>query len=201
MIDNQFNNSPIPLIVETINGKPVPVDLFSRMITERKLYLRGPIENRTMEILSAQLLYLEREKKPIQLWINSPGGDVQAGLAIIDMMNLVENPIHTIVVGQAASMAAVIAACGEPEKRAIMPNASMMLHEPSLMIGGKATDVRSRMGHIEKLEEVLMQTIAAKTGKDPAHLKEVLRQDVWFTSQEALEFGLVDKITGEQEAQ
>jgi len=178
-------------------------DIFSRLLRERVIMLYGPIRDTDSALTVAQLLFLEAEEtsKPIHLYINSPGGSVTAGLAIYDTMQYVSSPIHTYCVGQACSMGSLLLAAGEKGKRHALPNASIMIHQPSGGASGQASDIAIHAKEILRVRQLLTgiyQRHCAKHGEAEStgleRFERALERDYFMTAQEALEFGIVDGI-------
>ncbi|KAJ7785667.1 Clp protease-domain-containing protein [Mycena metata] len=193
----------VPIVIEQTGRGERSYDIFSRLLRERVIMLYGPIRDTDSTLVVAQLLFLEAEdtSKPIHLYINSPGGSVTAGLAIYDTMQYVSSPIHTYCIGQAASMGSLLLSAGEKGKRHCLPNASIMIHQPSGGASGQASDIAIHAKEILRIREVLTgiyQKHCEKGGESKeAGLRrfgEALERDYFMTAQEALEFGIVDAI-------
>ncbi|KAJ7102512.1 Clp protease-domain-containing protein [Mycena belliarum] len=193
----------VPIVIEQTGRGERSYDIFSRLLRERVIMLYGPIRDTDSTLLVAQLLFLEAEDttKPIHLYINSPGGSVTAGLAIYDTVQYVSSPIHTYCIGQAASMGSLLLSAGEKGKRHCLPNASIMIHQPSGGASGQASDIAIHAREILRIRELLTgiyQKHCAKAGEGrDAGLQrfgEALERDYFMTAQEALEFGIVDSI-------
>jgi len=193
----------VPIVIEQTGRGERSYDIFSRLLRERVIMLYGPIRDTDSALLVAQLLFLEAEEtsKPIHLYINSPGGSVTAGLAIYDTMQYVSSPIHTYCVGQACSMGSLLLAAGERGKRHCLPNASIMIHQPSGGASGQASDIAIHAKEILRVRHLLTsiyQRHCAKSGEAEAvglkRFERALERDYFMTAQEALEFGIVDGI-------
>ncbi|KAJ7171754.1 Clp protease-domain-containing protein [Mycena crocata] len=193
----------VPIVIEQTGRGERSYDIFSRLLRERVIMLYGPIRDTDSTLTVAQLLFLEAEdtSKPIHLYINSPGGSVTAGLAIYDTMQYVSSPIHTYCIGQAASMGSLLLSAGEKGKRHCLPNASIMIHQPSGGASGQASDIAIHAKEILRIREVLTgiyQKHCGKEGESSAaglrRFGEALERDYFMTAQEALDFGIVDAI-------
>ncbi|EIM83325.1 uncharacterized protein STEHIDRAFT_63367 [Stereum hirsutum FP-91666 SS1] len=196
-------NGLVPIVIEQTGRGERSYDIFSRLLRERVIMLYGPIRDTDSALTVAQLLFLEAEEtsKPIHLYINSPGGSVTAGLAIYDTMQYVSSPIHTYCVGQASSMGSLLLAAGEKGKRHCLPNASIMIHQPSGGASGQATDIAIHAKEILRIREVLTGIYQRHCGKPTESAEQgferfrtALERDYFMTAQEALEFGIVDGI-------
>ncbi|KAJ7771948.1 Clp protease-domain-containing protein [Mycena maculata] len=193
----------VPIVIEQTGRGERSYDIFSRLLRERVIMLYGPIRDTDSTLTVAQLLFLEAEdtSKPIHLYINSPGGSVTAGLAIYDTMQYVSSPIHTYCIGQAASMGSLLLSAGEKGKRHCLPNASIMIHQPSGGASGQASDIAIHAKEILRIRESLTgiyQKHCAKEGESNEaglrRFREALERDYFMTAQEALDFGIVDAI-------
>jgi len=193
----------VPIVVEQTGRGERSYDIFSRLLRERVIMLYGPIRDTDAALIVAQLLFLEAEEtsKPIHLYINSPGGSVTAGLAIYDTMQYVSSPIHTYCVGQAASMGSLLLAAGEKGKRHCLPNASIMIHQPSGGASGQASDIAIHAKEILRIRKLLTgiyQRHCAQVGEPELEglhrFETALERDYFMTAQEALQFGIVDGI-------
>ncbi|KII86453.1 hypothetical protein PLICRDRAFT_56160 [Plicaturopsis crispa FD-325 SS-3] len=191
----------VPIVIEQTGRGERSYDIFSRLLRERVIMLYGPIRDNDSALTVAQLLFLEAEEtsKPIHLYINSPGGSVTAGLAIYD--TYVSSPIHTYCVGQACSMGSLLLAAGEKGKRHCLPNASIMIHQPSGGASGQASDIAIHAKEILRVRQLLTgiyQKHCGKNGEAEAaglqRFETALERDYFMTAQEALEFGIVDGI-------
>ena len=188
----------IPTVIEkTMDGQNA-FDLFSRLLRERIIFVNNEIEDNMAQIIVGQLLLLEAEdpNKDITMYIHSPGGSILAGNAILGAMEYVSCDIRTVVTGYAASMAAVIAASGTPGKRMMLPLAEYMIHEASSGSQGKVHDMRRSFEHTERLNNQLLQRLADKSNGKLSfeELKEICKDDVWMTAEEAVASGLIDEI-------
>lgn len=186
----------IPTVIEkTMNGERA-YDIYSRLLNERIIFLGGPIDDHTANLIIAQLLYLDHtdSKKDIYLYINSPGGSVTAGLAIIDTMNFVKSDISTICVGIAASMGALILSSGKKGKRFSLPNSEVMIHQVMGGTEGQASDIAINAKHILRTKDTLNKILAQNTNKKVDQVEKDSDRDYWMTSDEAKKYGIIDDI-------
>ena len=188
--------SLVPYVVEQTSRGERSYDIFSRLLNDRIIMLNDEVNNTTASLVVAQLLYLEAQDpdKDIQFYINSPGGSVTAGLAIYDTMQYIKPDVSTICVGLAASMGAFLLSSGAKGKRFALPNAEIMIHQPSAGTQGKVTDMEIDVEHFLRIKKNLNQILANNTGKTAEEIKAASERDHWMTADEAKEFGLVDKI-------
>ena len=188
--------SLVPYVVEQTSRGERSYDIFSRLLNDRIVFLGEEVNATTASLVVAQLLYLEAQDpdKDIQLYINSPGGSVTDGMAIYDTMQYVKCDVSTICVGMAASMGAFLLSAGTKGKRIALPNAEIMIHQPSAGTQGKVTDMEIDVEHFLRIKNKLNQIMAENTGKTPEEVKEASERGHWMTAEEAKEFGLVDKI-------
>lgn len=186
----------VPMVVEKSQFGERAYDIYSRLLKERIIFLGGPIDDDTANLVIAQLLFLESEdqKKDISLYINSPGGSVTATLAMVDTMNHVKPNVSTVCVGMAASGAAIILSAGEKGKRFALPNAEVMIHQPHGGAEGQATDIEITAKQILKLRANLNRILAKNTGQSLAKVEKDVERDFFMTSDEAKKYGLVDKV-------
>ncbi len=186
----------IPMVVESSSRGERSYDLYSRLLKDRIVFLGSQIYDEVANIIIAQLLFLEAEDcdKDIQFYINSPGGSVSAGLAIIDTMQYVKPQITTICLGQAASMAATILAAGQKGKRYALPHSTVMIHQPLGGAAGQATDVEIRATEILRIKSLMNQMMSEYTGQPLEKVTEDSDRDYYMTAKEALEYGIVDKV-------
>jgi ATP-dependent Clp protease, protease subunit len=190
----------IPTVIEkTMNGERA-YDIYSRLLNERIIFLGGPIDDHTANLIIAQLLYLDHtdSKKDIYLYINSPGGSVTAGLAIIDTMNFVKSDISTICVGIAASMGALILSSGKKGKRFSLPNSEVMIHQVMGGTEGQASDIAINAKHILRTKDTLNKILATNTNKKIDQVEKDSDRDYWMTSDEAKKYGIIDEIITKQ---
>lgn len=171
-------------------------DIFSRLLKERIIFLAGPIEDHTANLVIAQLLFLESEdpKRDIQLYINSPGGSVTAGLAVLDTMNHIKPDVATVCVGMAASAAAVLLAAGQKGKRFALPNAEVMIHQPWGGAQGQATDIEITAKHIVATRERLNKILSKATGQPLEKIEKDVERDYFMSAEEAKKYGAIDDI-------
>ena len=186
----------VPMVIEKSQFGERAYDIYSRLLKERIIFLGGPIDDDVANLVIAQLLFLESEdaKKDISLYINSPGGSVTATLAMVDTMNHVKPAVSTVCVGMAASGAAILLSAGEKGKRYALPNAEVMIHQPSGGAEGQATDIEITAKQILKLRAVLNKILAKNTGQTLAKIEKDVERDFFMTSDEAKKYGLVDKV-------
>ena len=188
--------SLVPYVVEQTSRGERSYDIFSRLLKERISSLGEEVNATTASLVVAQMLYLEAQDpdKDIQLYINSPGGSVTDGMAIYDTMQYVKCDVSTICVGMAASMGAFLLSSGAKGKRIALPNAEIMIHQPSAGTQGKVTDMESDVEHFLRIKKNLNEILASNTGKTAEEVKAASERDHWMTADEAKDFGLVDKI-------
>lgn len=185
----------IPTVIEKSNQGERAYDIFSRILKNRIILLSGEIDNNTANIVIAELLYLDSiNNDDISLYINSPGGSVSAGMAIFDTMNYIKSDVSTICIGMAASMAAFLLACGKSGKRYCLPNSEVMIHQPLGGVQGQATEIKIVAERIIKLKNKLNQILSEKTNKKLSEIEKDTDRDYYMNSQEALEYGIIDKI-------
>ncbi len=194
-IDNLTNNL-IPMVVEQSSRGERAYDIYSRLLKERIIFLTGPIDDNIASLICAQILFLESEnpKKEISFYINSPGGIVWSGLAIYDTMQYVSSKIMTICVGQAASAGSLLLTAGEKDMRFSLPNSRIMTHQPSGGYQGQVTDIEIQTNEIKKTKQKLNEIYAKHTGKKISEVSSIMERDKYFSAEEAVEFGLIDKI-------
>ena len=186
----------IPTVIEKSQFGERAYDIYSRLLRDNIIFLGGPIDDDTANIVIAQMLFLQSEdaKKDIRLYINSPGGYTHSGLAILDTMNYIKNDISTVCVGIAASMASVILSAGTKGKRLILPNSEVMIHQPHGGAEGQASDIEISAKHILKTRETLNKLLAKNTGKALSQIEKDVDRDFFMTAEEAKKYGIVDKI-------
>jgi ATP-dependent Clp protease protease subunit len=192
----------IPNVVETTNRGERAYDIFSRLLKERIIFVSGPIDDLMATLVCAQLLFLEAENpnKEIALYINSPGGLVTSGLAIYDTMQFIKPQISTLCIGQAASMASLLLAAGEKGARFSLPNARIMLHQPSAGFRGQAVDIQLHAQEILALKKRLNAIYGKHTGQDPSAIETALERDNFMTPDRAKDFGLIDSVISSRAA-
>lgn len=186
----------IPTVIEKSQFGERAYDIYSRLLRDNIIFLSGEIDDDTANIVIAQLLFLQSEnpKKDISLYINSPGGYIHSGMAILDTMNYLKNDISTVCVGMAASMASIILSAGTKGKRFILPNAEVMIHQPHGGAQGQASDIEISARHILKNREVLNKMLAKNTGQTLAKVEKDMDRDFFMSSDEAKRYGIIDKI-------
>lgn len=188
--------SLIPIVIEHSARGERAYDIFSRLLKERIVCINGPIADDTASLVVAQLLYLESEnpQKPIQLYINSPGGLITSGLAIYDTMQYIRSPVSTLCVGQAASMGSLLLAAGAAGERRSLPNARVMIHQPSGGASGQASDIAIHAREILDMKARLNKLYAKHTGATLEKIEESMERDKFLSPEEAKEFGLIDEV-------
>lgn len=186
----------VPMVVEQTNRGERSYDIFSRLLKERIIFLSDPVTSVTAKLVTAQLLFLEAEDpdKDIQLYINSPGGEVSSGLMIYDAMQYIKSDVQTICMGMAASMGAFLLAAGTKGKRYALPNAEVMIHQPSGGAEGQASDIHIAAEHILKMRTRLNKILAERTGQPLEIIERDTDRDRWLTAEEAVEYGIIDEI-------
>lgn len=186
----------IPTVIEkTMNGERA-YDIYSRLLNDRIIFLGGPIDDHVANLVIAQLLYLDHadSKKDIQLYINSPGGSVTAGLAIVDTMGFVKADVSTICVGIAASMGAVLLSAGQKGKRFALPNSEVMIHQVMGGAEGQASDIAINAKHILRTKDTLNKILAKNTGQSVATIDKDSDRDYYMTAEEGKKYGIIDEI-------
>ncbi len=198
---NTFQTMPtlsalVPTVIEQTGRGERAFDIYSRLLKERIIFLTGEVNDDVASLICAQLLFLEAEnpKKEISFYINSPGGVVTSGLAILDTMNYIRCPVSTIVMGQAASMGSLLLCCGEKGKRFALPNARVMIHQPSGGFQGQATDIEIHAKEILGIKARLNQIYVNQTGQKLSVVEKAMERDNFMTAEEAKAFGLIDEV-------
>ena len=186
----------IPYVVEQTSRGERSYDIFSRLLNDRIIFLSEEVNDTTASLIVAQMLYLEAQDpdKDIQFYINSPGGSVTAGMAIYDTMQYIKCDVATICVGMAASMGAFLLAAGTKGKRMALPNAEIMIHQPSAGTQGQITDMAIHMKRLETIKARMNRILAEKTGKSVEEVTAACERDNFMTSEEAKEFGIIDRV-------
>lgn len=186
----------VPMVIDKSQFGERAYDIFSRLLKDNIIFLGGPVNDDSANLVIAQMLFLQSEnpKKDIQLYVHSPGGSISAGLAIIDTMNHIKNDVSTVCVGIAASMGAVILSCGAKGKRFALPNAEVMIHQPWGGIEGQAADIAITAKHILKSRDILNKMLAKNTGQALSKVEKDVDRDFFMSAEEAKEYGLVDKV-------
>ena len=189
-------NTLVPMVVEQSNKGERAYDIYSRLLKERIIFLVGPINDNVASLVTAQLLFLESEdpKKEINLYINSPGGLVTAGLGIYDTMQYIKPDVSTLCIGQAASMGSFLLSAGKKGKRFSLPNSRIMVHQPSAGFQGQATDIEIHANEVLALKKRLNEIYSKHTGKSVDEVKKALERDNFMTPDSAKEFGLIDEV-------
>lgn len=187
---------PVPTVIETSARGERAYDIYSRLLKDRIIMVSGQIEDGMANAIVAQLLFLDAQdsEKDIYMYINSPGGVVTAGMAIVDTMNFIKSNIQTVVIGLAASMATIIASSGTKGKRFILPNAEYLIHQPMGGAQGQQTEIEIAYQQITKTRHRLAQVLADNSGQDVKKVEADIERDYWMNAEETLAYGLVDKI-------
>jgi len=198
-----YMNSLVPMVVETTNRGERAYDIYSRLLKERIIFLTGGVEDHVASLICAQLLFLESENptKDISFYINSPGGVVTSGLAIYDTMQYIRPKVSTVCIGQAASMGSLLLAAGEKGMRYALPNARVMIHQPSGGAQGQATDIEIQAREILSLRGRLNEIYVKHTGQDLDHIESSMERDKFLSPEEAKEFGLIDEVVDQRPAE
>lgn len=196
MKHSEIYNQLVPMVVEKSPMGERAYDIYSRLLKERIIFLGGPIDDYTANLIIAQMLFLESEdpKKEIQFYINSPGGVVSAGLAIHDTMNHIKPDVSTVCVGMAASAAAVLLSAGKKGKRYALPNAEIMIHQPWGGAQGQATDIEITAKHILKLRERLNKILSKNTGQTLSRIEKDVERDYFMDAEEGKVYGIIDEV-------
>jgi ATP-dependent Clp protease protease subunit len=186
----------VPMVIEKTLGGERAFDIFSRLLKERIIFVTGPIDDHMANLVVAQLLFLESEdpKKDVAMYINSPGGSVSAGLAIVDTMNHIKPDVATVCVGMAASMGSIILSQGKKGKRSVLTNAEVMIHQPWGGAQGQASDIEITARHILKTRDTLNKMLASATGKPLSQIEKDTDRDFFMSADEAKKYGIVDTI-------
>jgi ATP-dependent Clp protease protease subunit len=188
--------SLVPIVIEQTNRGERSYDIYSRLLNDRIVFITGEVEDHMANLVVAQLLYLEAmdPAKDISLYINSPGGSITAGMAIYDTMQYIKCDVSTMCVGIAASMGAFLLAAGTKGKRKALPNSEILIHQPSGGARGQATDIAIHAEHIIKVKQKMNRILAELTGQELSRIEKDVERDYYMTSQEALEYGLIDEV-------
>lgn len=192
----------VPMVVEQTNRGERAFDIFSRLLKERVIFVTGPVEDHMATLVTAQLLFLEAEnpKKEIAMYINSPGGVVTSGLAIYDTIQFIKPAVSTLCIGLAASMGSLLLTAGTTGMRFALPNARILLHQPSGGFQGQASDIERHAEDIIKMKRRLNEIYVRHTGKDYETIEKTLDRDYFLTAEEAKDFGLIDKVLTTRDA-
>ncbi len=195
-----YMNTLVPMVVEQTNRGERAYDIYSRLLKERIVFLVGPVNDELANVVSAQLLYLEAENpnKDISIYINTPGGVVTAGLAVYDTMQYIKPDIATVCIGQAASLGSLLLAAGAKGKRYCLPNARIMIHQPSGGVQGQATDIEIQAREILALRSRLNNIYVRHTGQPLTVIEEAVERDKFLTPEESKEFGLIDEVVSKR---
>jgi len=186
----------VPMVIEHEGRMERAYDIYSRLLKDRIIFLTSPIDDHVAGLVIAQMLYLETQdpEKDIYLYINSPGGQVTAGLAIYDTMQYIKPPVVTVGLGMAASMAAVLLASGHPGKRLILPHSRVMIHQPWGGVQGQATDIEIEAREVSRLKKMLNEILARHTGQPLKKIERDTDRNFYMSAEEALKYGIVDRI-------
>ena len=192
----------VPMVIEQSSRGERSFDIYSRLLRERIIFLNGEVNDAVAALVCAQLLFLEAEnpRKPIQLYINSPGGVVTSGLAMYDTMQYIRAPVHTLCMGTARSMGSFLLMAGEPGERAALPNASILIHQPSGGFQGQASDMLIHAEEIFRTKQRMTRLYAEHCGRTYEEFEAAMDRDRFMTAEEAIEWGLIDRILTEREA-
>lgn len=196
MTQDPVTGALIPMVVEQSSRGERSFDIYSRLLRERIIFVTGEVEDHMASVIVAQLLFLESENpsKDISMYINSPGGVVTAGMAIHDTMQYIKPKVATVCIGQACSMGSFLLAAGEPGMRVALPQARIMIHQPSGGARGMASDIEIQAKEILRLKHTMHELYASYTGKTVKQVADAMDRDTWMSANEAQEFGLVDKV-------
>jgi len=197
-------NQLIPIVIEQTSRGERSYDIYSRLLKDRIIFLGTGVDDNVANAIIAQMLFLESDEpdQDIYLYVNSPGGQVSSGMAIYDTMQYIKPDVQTICIGQAASMGALLLAAGANEKRFSLPHARIMIHQPSGGFQGQHTDIEIQAKEISRIREILDGIIATHSGQDPKKVRKDTERDNYMTGEEALKYGLIDKlITKREEAE
>ena len=192
-----YMNTLVPMVVEQSNRGERAFDIYSRLLKERVIFVTGAVEDYMASLVTAQLLFLEADnpKKEISMYINSPGGVVTSGMAIYDTMQYIRAPVATLCIGQAASMGSLLLAAGENGMRYALPNARIMVHQPSGGFQGQASDIERHAQEILDMRARLNKIYVTHTGQSLRKIEDALDRDTFMTAEQAKDFGLVDEVT------
>ncbi len=193
---NEQMNTLVPIVVEQTGVGERSYDIYSRLLKDRIVFLDGPINDVTADLVVAQMLFLESQdpEKDINLYVNSPGGSVTAGLAIYDTMQYIKPDVQTICMGQAASMGAMLLAAGTSGKRYALPSSRILIHQPWGGVQGQATDIGIQAREIVRLKKMIIQYFAQHTGKSEEVISHDLERDYFMGAEESVEYGIVDQV-------
>ena len=196
-----YNQYLIPQVIENTSRGERGFDIYSRLLRERIIFLTGPVEDHMASVIIAQLLFLESEnpKKEVSMYIHSPGGVVTAGMAIYDTMQFIKPKVSTLCVGQAASMGSLLLAAGDPGMRFALPNARIMVHQPSGGFQGQASDIERHAQDIHKIKRRLNEVYVKHTGQPYERIEDTLDRDHFMSADESKAFGLIDRVLAHRE--
>ena len=196
LVDN-LTNSLVPMVVEQSSRGERAYDIYSRLLKERVIFVTGGVEDHMASLITAQLLFLEAEnpKKEISMYINSPGGVVTSGMAIYDTMQYIRAPVATLCIGQAASMGSLLLTAGEKGMRYALPNARVMVHQPSGGFQGQASDIERHAQEILDMRSRLNKIYVEHTGQTLRKIEDALERDTFMTAEQAKDFGLIDEVS------
>lgn len=191
----------IPVVIEQSGNVERAYDIYSRLLKDGIIFLGSEVDDNVANVIIAQMLFLEAEdpEKDISLYINSPGGIISSGMAIYDTMKFIKNDIVTICIGQAASMAAILLAAGTRGKRFALPNSKIIIHQPMGGYQGQATDILIHAQEIKKIKESTIDILSKNTGQKPSRIAADIERDFFMNSQEALDYGIIDKVISKRE--
>ena len=195
-MSNQSYNTLVPMVVEQTNRGERAYDIYSRLLRDNIVFIGTPIDDDVANLVTAQLLFLEAEdpEKDVSLYINSPGGSITAGMAIYDTMQFIRPDVATICIGQAASMAAILLASGTPGKRYALPNARVLIHQPSGGASGQATDIDIQAREIQRIRASMNEIMGKHTNQPIEKIERDMERDFWMNAQQAHEYGVLDEI-------
>lgn len=198
LVDSYMNL--VPMVVEQSSRGERAFDIYSRLLKERVIFVTGGVEDHMASLITAQLLFLEAEnpKKEISMYINSPGGVVTSGMAIYDTMQYIRAPVATLCIGQAASMGSLLLAAGEKDMRFALPNARVMVHQPSGGFQGQASDIERHAQEILDMRARLNKIYVDHTGQTLRKIEDALERDTFMTAEQAKDFGIVDEVTSKR---
>lgn len=197
-----YQNYLVPTVIEQTNRGERAFDIYSRLLKERIIFLTGQVEDGVSSVICAQLLFLESENptKDISFYINSPGGVVTSGMAMYDTMQYIKPEVSTVCIGQAASMGSLLLTAGAPKKRFALPNARIMVHQPSGGAQGQATDIEIQAKEILRMRANLNDIYVKHTGRKLADIEKAMERDNFMSAEEAKKFGLIDEVVAERSA-
>ena len=194
---NPYNS--VPFIIEERRNPAQTIDIYSRLVEDRIIYMGEEFDNDSCNRIVAQLLYLDSlNHNPIRIYINSPGGDVIDGLAIIDTINFIKSPVYTICVGLAASMGAVLLSCGEKGHRTVLPHSRVMIHQVSGFAGGSLADMKIDLEQTKRCEQDIYHILASNLDKSYDEIVALCDRNNWFIGQEAIDLGIADKVLSKE---